>query len=149
MSKSVKYCLIVAGVIAADRIIKILVSAFMYINESIDIFGDFFAITYIQNRGAAFSILSGHRWFLIGVTTAVLFVICIYWARHLKRGRKSMLTALSLILGGGIGNLLDRVMYGYVVDYLDFGSFPVFNLADICVCLGCGLLCIYVIFIDK
>ena len=59
-----------------------------------------------------------------------------------------MMTSVALIAGGGIGNLIDRALLGYVVDYLDFRVFPIFNLADICVCTGCGLLILYVLFID-
>ena len=59
-----------------------------------------------------------------------------------------MMTSVALIAGGGIGNLVDRISLGYVVDYLDFRVFPIFNLADIAVCVGCGLLIVYVMFID-
>jgi signal peptidase II len=65
-----------------------------------------------------------------------------------KKGRPLMMTSVALIAGGGIGNLIDRIALGYVVDYLDFRVFPIFNLADIAVCVGCGLLVVYVLFFD-
>ena len=66
-----------------------------------------------------------------------------------KRGAEVMLTSLSLVIAGGLGNLIDRVMTGYVIDFIDFRFWPVFNFADICVTVGCVLLCIYVVFLDK
>lgn len=116
----------------------------MTVNESLPIFNDVFHITYVQNFGAAFSILQGKQVFLIAFTLVALIGMFLYMAIKIKVNHWLLTLSLSFIIGGGLGNLLDRVRLGYVVDFFDFRVFPVFNLADICVCLGCGMLILYV-----
>ena len=103
---------------------------------------DVFHFTYCENTGAAFSMLSDRRWLLL-LITAVLLCVILYalirdWVPTVF-GRVCLL----LILSGAIGNLLDRVIHGYVVDFLDFHwgvhHFPAFNVADSCICVGVGL----------
>lgn len=98
-------------------------------------------LVYWENTGAAFSILTGRTTFLAVVTGAVL--LCILLLLVLKKITEPLLIiAFSLILSGGVGNLIDRIVRGFVVDYIYFVpiNFPVFNIADCCVVIGCGLM---------
>ena len=92
------------------------------------------------NQGMAFSLLSGKQLFLILATSAALLLVA-YWLFFRSRGKYLQQAALILVLGGGIGNLIDRVLNGEVVDYINvlFMRFAVFNFADICVCVGVAL----------
>lgn len=110
-----------------------------------------FHLTYVENRGAAFGIMNGWGIALIILTTIVL-VALIYMLFKGKFKHPLLLTAITLFLGGGVGNLIDRVFRQFVVDYLDFRliNFAVFNFADCCIVIGTIFLCIYVLFIaDK
>lgn len=149
MSKRIKYYLIIVGIIAADQILKYMVSAKMELNESIALIDGIIHITYIRNTGAAFSILQDQRWILVILPILVAVVGMIYLTRHARRGNALMLTSISMIIGGGIGNAIDRAVKGYVTDFLDFQIWPIFNFADVCVCVGCALLGVYIIFLDK
>ena len=97
-------------------------------------------LRFVLNPGMAFSLLSGKQLFLIAATGAALLLVA-YWLFFRSRGRKLQQAALILVLGGGIGNLIDRVLNGEVVDYINllFMRFAVFNFADICVCVGVAL----------
>ena len=94
-------------------------------------------LTRVNNFGAAWSSFSGMRWLLIGVTVVLMAILVYLWARKIVRHGLGKLS-LALILSGGIGNLIDRVVNGYVVDMfnLTFMNYPVFNVADICVVAG-------------
>ena len=142
------YFLIIIAVVILDQIIKKAVVAAMALYESIPVIQDIFHITYIHNEGAAFSIMEGKLNILIMLPLAMIVAAIIFMLVMRKKGHPLMLTSVALIAGGGIGNLVDRIALGYVVDYLDFRVFPIFNLADIAVCVGCGLLILYVLFID-
>ena len=120
----------------------------MSLYESIPVIQDIFHITYIHNTGAAFSIMEGRISVLILLPLVMIIGAVIFMLIMRKKGHPVLMTAVALIAGGGIGNLIDRIALGYVVDYLDFRVFPIFNLADIAVCVGCGLLIVYVLFID-
>ena len=120
----------------------------MSLYESIPVIQDIFHITYIHNTGAAFSIMEGRISVLILLPLVMIIGAVIFMLIMRKKGHPVLMTSVALIAGGGIGNLIDRIALGYVVDYLDFRVFPIFNLADIAVCVGCGLLIVYVLFID-
>lgn len=92
--------------------------------------------------------MEGMRGLLVLLPLIMIAGAVVYMFIKRKTGHPLMMASVALIAGGGIGNLIDRMMLGYVVDYLDFRVFPIFNLADICVCTGCGLLILYVLFID-
>ena len=115
----------------------------MDVGESVPVLGDFFSITYIRNHGAAFSMLSGERVLLVGIPILVVAGALWYFQRH--RDKHWLLyTSWSMIIAGGIGNLIDRIVFGWVTDMLDFSIFPpVFNVADIAVTIGCGLFVVY------
>ncbi len=142
------YIIIIAVLVALDQLVKYAVSQGMSLGDSIPVIQDVFHITSVHNYGAAFSSLQGQRVILIVLTLALIAVCAVYLWRHRKNRSKIMLTAIAAIIAGGIGNLIDRLSRGYVVDMFDFRVFPVFNVADICVTLGCVALCVYLIFFE-
>lgn len=109
---------------------------------------DVFHLTYVENRGAAFGMFQGQRWIFIVLTVAIAAAIAYYLVKI--PGKSIFLkTALSLVLGGAIGNLIDRIRFGYVVDMFDFTliNYPVFNIADSSLVIGSILLGYYLLFI--
>ena len=143
------YIIVIVGVIILDRIVKTAVDNSMNVGDSIPVLGDFFHITYIQNSGAAFSMLQNHSTILIILPAAVILIGIIVICTGTKKYKPIFLWALALMCGGGLGNLTDRLAYGKVIDMFDFGFFPVFNVADIAVCVGCGLLVVYMIVYEN
>ena len=137
------YAVIIAAVIVLDRIVKALVKSGFEPGDTVAVLGDFFHITYVQNRGVAFSMLYGHQTVIIILTAALLAAVLVFLIGFNKKFPAVFNTGLALVCGGGLSNIVDRTFYGYVVDMLDFGSFPVFNVADICICVGCGLMLLY------
>ena len=107
-------------------------------------------LTRIHNYGAAWSSFSGMRWALVGVTSVLMVILAVLLAKKIVR-HPTGFWGLLLILAGGIGNLIDRVRLGYVVDMFNFQfmDFPVFNVADICVCCGAALGVIYYLWFMK
>jgi len=128
-----------------DQISKILVIKYIDINNSIELIKNFFYLTYTHNEGAAFSILTGQRIFLILIAITIL-VILFNYIRKNKIKNKVETVAFSLIIGGSLGNLIDRIIRGYVVDFLDFKilgyNYPIFNIADTFIVVGVFLLLI-------
>jgi len=128
-----------------DQISKVLVVKLIDINSSIELIKNFFYLTYTHNTGAAFSILMGKRIFLILIAVVILIAIFNYLRKN-KIESKVEKIAFSLVIGGSIGNLLDRIVRGYVIDFLDFKifgyNFPIFNLADTFIVIGVFLLLI-------
>lgn len=127
-----------------DQATKYWIATSMTINEQIPVIGNFFLITSHRNRGAAFGILQDQRWFFVVVTTVVLIGIVWYMLKIKKSGNRLLQTALSLVLGGAIGNFFDRALTGEVVDFLQFNfgsyTFPIFNVADSCIVVGVALI---------
>ncbi len=143
------WILLIAGVVLLDQLTKILVWSLMQVGESVDIIPNVFRFTYVQNEGAAFGMLAEHRWIFMVLSVIGIAAMLIYLWRFRPDSRLAC-TALSLIIGGGIGNMIDPVALGYVVDFLDFCAFPnlwmwVFNVADSCVCIGAGLLILWLV----
>ena len=128
--------------IILDQASKQVVIAFMRLYESIGVL-PFFNLTYVQNTGAAFSFLSDaggwQRWFF-SVLALVISIVLTVWLARLKDNETLLAISLALILGGAIGNLIDRVRYGYVIDFLDVyyqsWHWPAFNVADSAISLG-------------
>ncbi|MGJ0516694.1 MAG: signal peptidase II [Methylomicrobium sp.] len=129
-----------------DQGSKLAIDASMQLYESIPV-SPFFNLTYVHNPGAAFSFLSEaggwQRWFFSGLALTISIGITI-WLAKLQKHETLLAAALSLILGGAIGNLIDRVAYGYVIDFIDvyYGNshFPAFNIADAAINLGVFLM---------
>lgn len=143
------YFVIIAGIIIFDQFIKNIVVDKMSVGETIPVLEDIFHITYIQNTGAAFSLWQ-QQWLVLVVMPAIVMIagmVFIFLKR--KTWNKFYLASIAMICGGGLGNLIDRIVQGYVVDMFDFRVFPVFNIADIFICTGCGLMLIYVIFLER
>lgn len=119
--------------IVIDQIVKILVINKMALQQSITIINNFFNITYVRNTGAAWSILSGNVLLLIMISVLALITIYYYLIKD-KDLNKIDIVSYSMLIGGIIGNLIDRIVHGYVIDYLDFKifnyNFPIFNIAD-------------------
>ncbi|MFC1496575.1 signal peptidase II [Candidatus Margulisiibacteriota bacterium] len=134
-------------VFIADQTIKILIHKFIPANQSIPLIKNIFHLTYVQNSGAAFGFFKGQRiaLLLIGLLVAGLII---YYANKVKSDKYYQI-AFAFIMGGSSGNIVDRFFRFYVVDYLDFRFFPVFNLADIMINLGVFLLILKLLFFQK
>lgn len=143
------YMIIAALIIILDQFTKYLIQSNMDLLQSIPVWEGIFHLTYIQNFGAAFNILEGRQFLLIAVTMILNAAILIFIYIKRNSSHWSLLLGLSFIAGGGIGNLINRITKGYVVDFFDFHIWPVFNISDIFVCIGCGLLFIYIFFFDS
>ncbi|WP_198246764.1 signal peptidase II [methane-oxidizing endosymbiont of Gigantopelta aegis] len=129
-------------VLILDQASKWLVVQSMQLYQSIPLMPGF-NLTYVHNTGAAFSLLSEaggwQRWFFAFIALAISVILTL-WLMRLKQHETLMAAALSLILGGAIGNLIDRLLYGYVIDFLDLyyqnWHWPAFNIADSAICVG-------------
>ena len=135
---------IVAVTIIVDQLTKFLVVKYMTLGQSISVIDNFLYITSHRNEGAAWGILQGKMIFFYVVTLVVIGLV-ILWIRKLDiKKEKLLVIALSLILGGALGNFIDRVMYQHVVDFINtyiFGyDFPIFNIADSALCIGVFLM---------
>ena len=143
------WSLMIVALVVVDQVSKLMVSYLLAPIGSVDIIPDIFRFTYVENKGAAFGMLSDSRWiFMVTSVIAILALLVYLW----KFRPDSILacTAISMIIAGGIGNMIDRVALGYVIDFLDFCAFPnlwmwVFNIADVCVCIGGALLVLWLI----
>lgn len=147
------YFLIAIIVIILDQVTKWIIASQLTIGQEISVIGNFFLITSHRNRGAAFGILQEQRWFFVAITIVVVCAI-IWYILHVRRtGTWVLLTGLGLILGGAIGNFWDRALHGEVVDFLlfNFGSysFPIFNVADMGICIGVALVLIDSLFLNR
>lgn len=140
VNSRVIYFLIALVAFLIDQGTKYLIATQLMIGEQIPVIGNFFLITSSRNRGAAFGILQEQRWFFIVITVVVVVGIIWYLQKIRRTGKKMLSIALSLVLGGAVGNFLDRAVSGEVVDFLqlNFGSytFPIFNIADSCIVIG-------------
>jgi signal peptidase II len=135
-----KKVFIYAALIAIiDQLVKWLVVSNISLNRSIEVIKNTFYISYVHNEGAAWNVFSGNRWFLIIISILAIYAIIKYFLLDVKITRIE-LVGYALLLGGVVGNLIDRLFRGYVVDYLDtflFGyNYPVFNIADTCIVVG-------------
>ena len=135
-----------AAIAALDLFFKMLVLLYLKPVGTVKVFGDIFKLTYVENRGVAFGMFQGMQWIFIAVTVIMLFLIIFYMFKKRPQG-KFVYIASALIIGGGIGNLIDRIYYGFVIDYLSFSFFPpVCNFADYCITIGVFLLAVYLLF---
>ncbi len=134
------YLAVAALSVLLDQITKRLAVVYLKPIHSYPLWEDVFHLTYLENRGAAFGMLQGQRWLFLVITLATCALI-VWFVLSEPNLPKTAGVALSLIAGGGIGNLIDRMATGAVVDFFDFTliNFAIFNVADICVCVGAGL----------
>lgn len=141
-------------IISLDQLTKHLVTQRFHLGESVSVITGFFNLTYVRNPGAAFGLMgrmdaSIRIPFFIVVPLIALGVI-FYVFRKVEDHDLKLATALSLVIGGAFGNLIDRAAYNYVIDFLDFhwnysAHFPAFNIADIAICVGVGFLILDII----
>ncbi len=134
------------AVIAADQYTKTLVATTLELGKTTDFINGLLDFTYIHNTGGAWGMLSGYTWLLISVTI-IIMLVCIALLMKYGFKNKLMFWAIVLVLSGGLGNMIDRIFKGgEVTDFLHFSfwpSFPVFNVADIAIVVGAGLLILY------
>ena len=122
-----------------DQLVKHLVVSTMHLGQSLPVIKGIFHITYVLNPGAAFGMLEHQRWFFILVALAAVLLGAAFY-KKLQQESFLMRSGAGLLLGGAVGNLADRIQSGLVVDFLDFRIWPVFNIADIAICAGAGIL---------
>lgn len=131
-----------------DQVFKIIVTNTLTLNNSYTIINNFFNISLVHNDGAAWSILGGNRILLIIISLLSLFIIYFLFIKN-KQLKSIEIIIYGMLIGGILGNLLDRILYGYVIDFLDFKVFnynyPVFNIADCCIVIAAILLVIDVV----
>ena len=147
------YCFLVIFmglIVALDQLSKALVAAHIPMGEAVKALPGVFHLTHLHNTGAAFSMLEGGRWFFALVCAAGLVIVAILIKKKIIEAPFE-LWCLAAIFGGGIGNLIDRIRLGYVVDMfeVEFMNFAVFNVADIFITCGAVALFVYVLFFDK
>ncbi len=144
-------------IVIFDQATKYLAERFLRPVGEVPIIKDFLYLTYHRNKGAAFSILQNHRWLFMVLSSAIIVGIIMYLAFTRKQKKSRLLNvSLALLLGGGIGNMIDRIFFGEklfcgsVIDFIDFRfiNFAVFNVADSAVTIGEILLIIYIIFFE-
>lgn len=142
------WLMIIAGVVFLDQLTKWLTVINLDFGETFPLIENVFHFTYVRNTGAAFSIFNepDQRWIFMTVSTVALVALSVYLWFNRKKGAL-LCVALSFIIGGGIGNMIDRCLLKYVIDMLDFRliNFAVFNVADSFVCVGVGLFAFFVI----
>ena len=132
-------------VLLIDQIVKLLIKTNMNLNEEISIIPNFFSIQYLKNTGAAFSILENQT-ILLAITSIICISVIIYYLKKEENLTTAMYLSFGMVLGGILGNLIDRIVYQGVIDFLSFQifnyNFPVFNIADIGITIGVLLLII-------
>jgi signal peptidase II len=134
-------------VIIVDQWAKQVVQTHMLPGMSIPVIDNIFHITYILNPGAAFGILENERIFFITIALCML-ALTAYFFKHIPQNFRLMRLGLSLLAGGAIGNVIDRVQTGYVVDFFDFRIWPIFNVADIAIVTGVGCVIYTLVFMS-
>ncbi|MCK4766099.1 MAG: signal peptidase II [Candidatus Aminicenantes bacterium] len=147
-----KYLLIFTFIVIADQVTKYIIKATLPLYDKIDVIKGFFRITHVQNSGAVWGILSDHpnQWVSLVITglSIVALIVVFYYFFKLEAGCTFELTSLSFIVGGALGNIIDRVARGYVVDFIDMyiksHHWPTYNIADSFITVGVVILIISV-----
>lgn len=133
--------------VVLDQVTKILAVKYLMPVNTVPIIKSVLHLTYLENTGAAFGSLKNSRWVFLAVSTFAIIALVFYMFRFKPKNRV-LSAGLAFIIGGGIGNMIDRIAKGYVVDFVDFRlvNFAVFNVADSFVCVGAALVIIYIFF---
>ncbi len=141
------YAILAAALVALDQIVKYLVRANIPLGGNLPFIPYLLDLTYVQNTGAAFSLLNSHTWLLTLISAVVVAAMCWLIVKGFFKNALGRWAA-ALVLAGGMGNLIDRVLLGYVTDMFQtvFMDFAVFNVADCCITIGVPLLFLYVWF---
>lgn len=125
-----------------DQVVKWFVQGHMELGESIPMIPHIFHLTYIRNPGAAFGILEYQHTFFLGIVV-ILFAAYLIMRRRIPKNPVYFPIGIGMVLGGALGNAIDRVRYQGVVDFFDFRVWPIFNVADIAICMGMALILWY------
>ena len=135
------YTAIILLTVGLDQLTKLLAAKYLTKVATVPIIEGVIHLTYLENRGAAFGMLQNHRWVFMLISTVTIIGLLIYLYLG-KAPNRLYGVSLAMIIGGGIGNMIDRTAFGYVVDFIDFRliNFAVFNGADSFVCVGAGIL---------
>ena len=144
------WIIIAAAIVIIDQIAKLLVIANISPTDCFHIIPGLFDFVYVKNTGAAFSILSGNTGLLSIISVLFCVGMGIFW--YIKKPQNKLFcTALTLLFAGALGNAIDRIIRGFVVDFIStaFMTFPVFNIADIAITFGAVLLFVYILLFDK
>jgi len=136
-------------VLLLDQLTKLAVTSFMALHESIPVIDGFFSLTYVRNTGAAFGLLAGQlaslRVAFFVAVSALAVVVLVWFLRGVPASRRTVIVACGGVLGGALGNMVDRIAFGEVIDFADVyvGSYhwPAFNVADAAITLGVAVLC--------
>lgn len=142
------FILVSVGLLLIDQWSKWLVMKKMLIGQSIPVIDHVFYMTFVRNPGAAFSMLPYKTTFFVIITLAVIIGILVYVSR-IPKEKILFKTGLALMLGGAVGNLIDRIRFGSVIDFFDFRVWPVFNVADMGICVGVGILLFEIIRTER
>lgn len=135
--------------VAVDQFLKYTVVTKVKPFTNVTLIPNFLDITYVENRGAAFGIFQNQRWFFI-IFAGIMILIFIYLIKRKKLKDKIFLNSVALIIAGGIGNFIDRLLLGYVIDYIKLSFFsPVCNFSDYCITFGAISLAVYILFFYK
>ena len=137
---------IIVGSVGLDQLTKWLTVHNLELYESFPLWEDVLHFTYVQNEGMAFGMLDESRWVFMTFSSVAIVALSIYLFRF-RPPSKWMQVAIAMIIGGGVGNMIDRIFLGYVIDFIDFTliNFAVFNIADSFVCVGAGMLIGYLV----
>ena len=139
--------LLISIIVFMDQIIKYyIINNFNY-GQSLAIIKGVFHLTYVKNTGAAFGILKNANNFFI-IVSIIIILFLLFYRYYYFKSNIYINISIGLIIGGAVGNLIDRILLNHVVDYLDFRIWPVFNLADSAIVVGAGFLIIYIIVTD-
>ncbi len=139
-------CLIIVAVVM-DQILKYIVVNDLGMMNSVPVIENFFYIHCIPNDGIALGMLAGKQTVVIAITSVLMAALGIFFFLFRKKFHPFLLCAVAFIVGGGLGNIIDRIRLGYVVDFFEFRIWPyIFNLADVFVVAGCAMVLIYVLF---
>ena len=145
------FSLFVVAIVAADQITKLLVLANIPLYTDVDAIPGLFHLTYVQNTGAAFSSFEGMRWLFVALFVILSALILVEYFKKRMPFTTFERWCIAAIYGGGLGNVIDRIRLGYVVDMIevDFMDFPVFNVADCFITCGCIALIVHMVFFNK
>ncbi len=132
-----------------DQAAKFFAAGLLSNVKTIPLLEDVFHLTYVENTGAGFGVFSGYTWMLTTLTVIIILAVIIYMLVK-KPKNPWLVTALTFMMGGAVGNVIDRIRIGYVIDFFEFAfiDFPVFNIADCFITVGAVIFAIYVIFLS-
>lgn len=139
--KQLYFSLIAAAVLILDQLVKFFVKKIELNKDVFDL--GFFSFTHVNNYGAGFSLLQGYSWLFV-IVGLVFVVLILFFYNKIDKDWISQI-GFALLLGGAASNLIDRISYGYVIDYLNFKIWPVFNIADSAITVGAVLVIVYLI----